>query len=333
MTTYTLADDGSYVTYGEDQTKKTDYEVGGRTPSCTRARRRPARSACCSRRRAARRSCGRRTESSYAYARDGRVYLGSLADTTTRQIAGPPPAPRGTTDSSAASAGGGGGRGGGRGGRGGVGTASPDRFSVSRFSPKGDALLLSNRDGLWVYDIATQHERHGDRDARLRRHHAARDVRRVERRRLEALLLQGVAHEVGARHRALRSRDQVGARAREGRPLLHQPSPLEGRRAPSFLTVAEGQPARRDLLGGRRSREHAAVGRRQSAARVEALRADGARALHRRRRPLEVRRGSLSGRLPEGQSVSDGLHHLRGFLRRHVGRRRRTFSRRRATSS
>jgi dipeptidyl aminopeptidase/acylaminoacyl peptidase len=154
MTTYTLADDGSYVTFGEDQTKKTDYDVGGQDAKLY------ARSTATGVQRTLLASTRGATVvwsengKSYAYSRDGRVYLGSLADTTTRMIAGPPEGARGAGDSSAAG-GGGGGRGGGRGGRGGVGTASPDRFSVSRFSPKGDALLLSNRDGFWVYDVAS----------------------------------------------------------------------------------------------------------------------------------------------------------------------------------
>ena len=153
ITTYTVADDESYVTYGEDQTKKTDYEVGGQDAKLY------AREAATGTQRVLLASTrGAQVAWSedgkhYAYARDGRVYLASLADTTAKQIAGPPPAARGTNDSSAAVNTGG--RGGGRGGRGGVGIAAPDRFNVSRFSPKGDALLLSNRDGLWVYDIAT----------------------------------------------------------------------------------------------------------------------------------------------------------------------------------
>jgi dipeptidyl aminopeptidase/acylaminoacyl peptidase len=151
LTTYTLADDGSFVTYGEDLTKKTDYEVGGQDAKLlARATATGTERTLLASTRGAQ-VVWSEDGKQYAYARDGRVYLASLADTTTKQIAGPPPAPRGTTDSSAATAGG---RGGGRGGRGGVGTAPPDRFGVSRFSPKGDALLLTNREGLWVYDIA-----------------------------------------------------------------------------------------------------------------------------------------------------------------------------------
>jgi len=153
ITTYTVADDGSYVTYGEDQTKKTEYEAGGQDAKLY------ARTTATGAQRVLLASTrGSQVVWSedgkhYAYARDGRVYLASLADTTTKQVAGPPPSARGSNDSSAGANSGG--RGGGRAGRGSVGTASPDRFNVSRFSPKGDALLLSNRDGLWVYDIAS----------------------------------------------------------------------------------------------------------------------------------------------------------------------------------
>ncbi len=74
-------------------------------------------------------------------------------------VAGPPEPARGgaaggsSVDSSAT--GGRGGRGGGRGGRGGGAGIGADRFTPSRFSPRGDALLVSNREGQYVVDLAT----------------------------------------------------------------------------------------------------------------------------------------------------------------------------------
>jgi dipeptidyl aminopeptidase/acylaminoacyl peptidase len=142
--TYTVAADGSSIVYGLDQTKKTEYEAVGADSRLV-----------------ARTVLGGATRTlfpstrgvtvvwdeegkRYAYARDGRVYVASLSDSTPRQVAGPT-----------------------EGGRGGAGAANADttaagrararteRFSVSRFSPKGDALLISNGEGQWLLDLAT----------------------------------------------------------------------------------------------------------------------------------------------------------------------------------
>jgi dipeptidyl aminopeptidase/acylaminoacyl peptidase len=150
LTTYTLAEDGSFVTYGEDLTKKTEYEAPG-NDSKLFARALPTgtvRTLLASTRGA--QVIWSEDGKKYAYSRDGRVYVGTLTDTTTRMIAGRPESARGAApDSSAATTGG-------RGGRGGAGSASsPDRFTASRFSPRGDAILLSNREGMWVYDLTT----------------------------------------------------------------------------------------------------------------------------------------------------------------------------------
>jgi len=149
LTTYTLTADGAAVTYGEDQTKKTSYE-GGRG-----AARLVSRTIASGAERTLFPSTAgvqltwSEDGTKYAYSRDGRVYVASLTDTAARQIAGPPEPPRGASrPDSAAPAGRGG-----RGGRGG-GAAAVDRFTVTRFSPRGDAVLLSNRQGLWVYDLS-----------------------------------------------------------------------------------------------------------------------------------------------------------------------------------
>lgn len=157
ITSYTLADDGSVVTYVEDQTKKTDYEAGGNDGRLV------SRSVAAGTTRTLLASTrgnqvvwaedGKR----YAYSNGGRVWLASVSDSSKKLVAGPPEPPKGApaepADSAAAPGGGRGGRGGGGGGRGGA--ARPDRFTASRFSPKGDALLVSNSEGLWVVDLAT----------------------------------------------------------------------------------------------------------------------------------------------------------------------------------
>jgi len=149
LTTFNLAEDGSWLTYGEDQTKKTEYEaVGNDSKLLLRSQATGETRTLMASTRGAQ-FVWSEDGKKFAYSRDGRVYVGTVPDTATRLIAGPPEPPRGApapADSAAP-----GGRGG-RGGRGG-GAAGPDRFTASRFSPRGDALLLSNRDGLWVHDL------------------------------------------------------------------------------------------------------------------------------------------------------------------------------------
>lgn len=143
ITSYTIAGDEPVVTYGEDQTKKTDYDAGGNDSKLIA--RNVASGAVHTVIASTRGSQIVWAEDGkhYASSRDGRVYVGTIADSATRQVAGPPELPKGTAPDSSS----------GRGGRG--GRAAPDRYSASRFSPSGDALLLSNRDGLWVYDLNT----------------------------------------------------------------------------------------------------------------------------------------------------------------------------------
>jgi dipeptidyl aminopeptidase/acylaminoacyl peptidase len=150
ITAYTVAEDGSVVTYGEDQTKKTDYDGGGNDSRLVaRMVATGAQHTVMASTRGAQ-VIWAEDGTHYAFSRDGRVYVGTVADSATRQIAGPPPAPRGALpDSTSAAATGG------RGGRGGRGGANADRYTATRFSPGGDAVLLSNREGLWVYDLSS----------------------------------------------------------------------------------------------------------------------------------------------------------------------------------
>ncbi len=143
--TWTLAKDGSAITIQEDITKKTSYDIiGGRewrlvsnAPGGNLA-------------------AGRTLfptltgitlswsddGTSFTSTRDGRVYVGSVRDTVSKQILGPAPAARGaaaaTADTSAAAR----------------AQRSKERFSVVRWSPAGDALLAQNSEGLWLVSLA-----------------------------------------------------------------------------------------------------------------------------------------------------------------------------------
>lgn len=142
LSNYELAEDGSGIVVSEDITKKTDYDVIfgsenqliarklGCTASCTRIVFPTLKNTTVQWARDHRR---------FAYAREGRVYLGSVDDTTRRMILGLPlNERRDTADTSSATR----------------ERRERERYSVVRYSPTGDALVASNREGLWLYTIA-----------------------------------------------------------------------------------------------------------------------------------------------------------------------------------
>ena len=140
---YTLVAGDSVVVYNEDITPKTDYDIIFGTENRMMARTQSS---------GATRTLmpslknttvvwtedGRR----FAYGKDGRVFVRTPNDTTSRQLAGPDAkAPRDTAaanDTSAAAR----------------ERRARERFTPVRFSPSGDLLLVSNRQGLWVADVA-----------------------------------------------------------------------------------------------------------------------------------------------------------------------------------
>ena len=147
INTYTISRDGSIMTFTEDLTEKTVYDAGPGAGSKLWVKQLPAGEP---------RVLLPTTRSlnvvwaadgkKYAYARDGRVFVASVDDTAGKQVAGPAAAATGER------------RGGG---------ATPDtskaardsvakaRFTPSRFSPAGDLLIVSNREGQWLLDLAT----------------------------------------------------------------------------------------------------------------------------------------------------------------------------------
>jgi dipeptidyl aminopeptidase/acylaminoacyl peptidase len=142
ISSYTLVAGDSVVVYNEDITPKTDYDVIFGTENRMMARAQGSGST---------RTLvpslksttvvwtenGRR----FSYGKEGRVYIGSPNDSGGRQIAGPAAGARDTaaSDTSAAAR----------------ERRARERFTPVRFSPAGDLLLLSNRQGLWVADVAT----------------------------------------------------------------------------------------------------------------------------------------------------------------------------------
>ncbi|MFN8574822.1 MAG: prolyl oligopeptidase family serine peptidase [Gemmatimonadaceae bacterium] len=137
---FNLSADDSILTYQADITKKTDYDVIFGADYRLAARRLAS---------------GETTEifpnlkgvslqwaedgRTYAYAKDGRVFLASIGRTA-RQLAGPDSAKKeDPSDTTAASR----------------EKRATERFSLVRVAPAGDAVLISNPKGFWVVDAAT----------------------------------------------------------------------------------------------------------------------------------------------------------------------------------
>jgi len=76
----------------------------------------------------------------FAYSKDGRVYAMSIDDKESKQVAGPAEAKRGETPDTSKAA---------------RDRATKERFTVVRYSPAGGALIVSNREGMWLLDLAS----------------------------------------------------------------------------------------------------------------------------------------------------------------------------------
>ena len=140
ITNYTLAEDGSAITYSKDIVTKTDYESLGGAETSLRIR-----DAAGTERVLLASTRGMQIQwaedgKRYAYSNAGRVYLGNISDTTKKLIAGAPEPRRGETPDTSKAA---------------RDKAALERFTVVRYSPTGDAVLISNREGMWLADAST----------------------------------------------------------------------------------------------------------------------------------------------------------------------------------
>ena len=137
---YTLAEDGSGVAYNRDIQKKTDYDSFN---SETALRLRTSKDG-------ADRMLYATTKGMqvvwaedgkhYAYTKDGRVYVGSVDAQDAKQLLGPAEVKRGETPDTSKAA---------------RERLARERFSAVRYSPSGGAILASNREGLWLVDVAS----------------------------------------------------------------------------------------------------------------------------------------------------------------------------------
>lgn len=75
----------------------------------------------------------------YAYSKDGKVFVGSIDEKEPRQVAGPVGDPKKTETDTSKTA---------------KEQREKEKFALVRFSPTGDAIVASNREGLWLVDPA-----------------------------------------------------------------------------------------------------------------------------------------------------------------------------------
>jgi dipeptidyl aminopeptidase/acylaminoacyl peptidase len=141
---YTLAEDGTAIAYAQDIAKKTDYDsfgsetsLKGRLLTATDSKTLLATTKGAQ---VVWAEDGKR----FAYSKEGRVFVSSIDGAEAKQVAGPAEQRRGETPDTSKAA---------------RDRAAKERFSVVRYSPAGDALLVSNREGMWLLDLAS-----GNRD-------------------------------------------------------------------------------------------------------------------------------------------------------------------------
>jgi len=142
-----VSEDGTTLTYSEDITKKTDYDVifGSETKLMARAAECQAATASCAQPHVLLPTLKSTTitwsedGAHYAYSKEGRVYIASVTDTTSRQVAGPPADTKrdAATDTSRETR----------------ERRERERFRVVRYSPANDALLVANSQGYWLLDL------------------------------------------------------------------------------------------------------------------------------------------------------------------------------------
>jgi dipeptidyl aminopeptidase/acylaminoacyl peptidase len=142
ISNYTLVGGDSVIVYSEDITAKTDYDVIFGTENRLMARSQSGDAPkmlvpSLKNTTVVWTEDGRR----FAYGKEGRVFVGSPRDRGGRQIAGPPPSQRDSSasDTSAAAR----------------ERRARERFSPVRFNADGSLLLVSNRQGFWVADVAS----------------------------------------------------------------------------------------------------------------------------------------------------------------------------------
>jgi len=148
LASYNLTEDGSLLTYSEDITKKTNYDVIGGTENQIHL----TTAAGADKRTIIKSTKGisiqwSRDYRHYAYAKDGNIFIASIDDKEPRQLTGKKSEPEKDKGDAAKD----------DAGKDADRDADKDkkekeRFSVVRLSPNGNLLVVSNKEGLWLMD-------------------------------------------------------------------------------------------------------------------------------------------------------------------------------------
>jgi hypothetical protein len=297
---YAISEDDSLLTWQEDITKKTDYDVifgtenkllargldSGRTVTLQPTLKGITLSWAVD---------GRR----YAYSREGRVYVTQVGDSTPRMIAG---ADTGRADADTSAA---------------VRSARANqRFSVVRWSPRADALLLSNRQGLWLADVAS-----GSRELILAVDDSLPTSPRYstigwsdDGRFIYMTYASRTKWERGL-VRFDRTSKALQELVKDDR--LYQGFRLSAR-GRARVHLRRGKQALRPVRGGRIDAERTPAGRRQHEPCRQGARAHQAAELSRRRRKDPLRCGLSASGLRGRPEVPHPVQRLRAVLRRHL---------------
>jgi dipeptidyl aminopeptidase/acylaminoacyl peptidase len=148
LASYDLSEDGSFITLSEDITKKTDYDVIGGAEHQVQIRQTAG---------GASRTIIKSTKGinpvwsrdgrRYAYSKDGQIFFASIDDKEPRQITGKKPdgdkdkADDNPKEDAAKDAD--------------RQKKEKEKFNVVRLNPKGELLVASNKEGLWLVDTAS----------------------------------------------------------------------------------------------------------------------------------------------------------------------------------
>jgi dipeptidyl aminopeptidase/acylaminoacyl peptidase len=148
VASWNVTRDGTTLTYSEDITRKTDYDVIFGTENKLMARAVACGAPPCATARTLLPTLKGVTlvwsedGTRYVYGKEGRVYVATLADSAARQVAGLPEARRDAPPADTAS-------------KEAKEQRERERFTPVRYSPANDALLLSSRQGFWLLDLAS----------------------------------------------------------------------------------------------------------------------------------------------------------------------------------
>src|SRR5215471_2251878 len=142
LPSYAISEDGSALIYNQDITKKTDYDtIGGREDEVRVMAPEPGASKVLLKSTKGLTFTWSRDGRHYAYTKDGAVWMGGIEGGEAKQVVGPPksapdkdkPEPDEAEKEKRAK----------------------ERFTAVRLSPKGERLVASNKEGLWVVDTAS----------------------------------------------------------------------------------------------------------------------------------------------------------------------------------